>query len=98
MYKILRALVPTLHQKYLEDLKQNSKLVAGQGHINEVQTLQSVSLAAYSQREHRESQKVLGREQESAPWEHREGMQEEGWSKERENKCKEAERTLWIPE
>lgn len=98
MYKILWALVPNLHQKYLEDLMQGSKLVAGQGHTNEVQTPQSGSLAACSQREHRECQKVLGWEQESAPWEHREGMGEEGWSKEGRTKCKEAERTQWIPE
>lgn len=58
MYKILWALVPTLHQKYLEDLMQGSKLVAGQGHRNEVQTPQSGSLAAYSQREHRVSESV----------------------------------------
>lgn len=65
---------------------QGSRLVAGQGHMNEVQTPQPSSPAAYSQREHRECQKALGWEQESEPRDFREGMPEEGWSEEWENK------------
>lgn len=99
MYKILWAfyilnfIYIKAHQKYLEDINQGSKLVAGQGHMNEVQTPQSASLQP--ERAQRVSESVsMGIRACTMGAQGRDG--EEGWSKQWRTKCKEAERTQWI--
>lgn len=46
---MILALVPTLHQKCLEDLEEGRRVGAGEGNTNETKMC---SLAAHSQREH----------------------------------------------
>lgn len=59
MCKLLWTLIPTLHQKYLEDLMPGSTLGARVSNTNEIETLQSSS-----QRKHIECKDVLYWQQE----------------------------------